>query len=89
MSEGNINVRPNKLIAALLRELSVEVGRGSVEHRRMNRALLRGFRAGLMASQPQVDAVAMDEALRHELGLQPSFQRRQPVPAGTAEVVTK
>lgn len=83
----NLNARYDKLVAALLRELTVESGRGSVERRQMNRHILRGFRAGLMTSQSQMDAAALEEELRHGLGLPPSFRREQPVPAGTSTEV--
>nr|WP_314530877.1 hypothetical protein [uncultured Pseudomonas sp.] len=80
----NSNIQFSNLFAALLRELTVESGRGSVERRRMLRHILRGFRAGLLASQSQMDADAMEEALRHGLGLPPTFQRQKTVPAGTS-----
>lgn len=82
-SKENPSTQCDKLFAALLRELTLESGRGSVERRRMNRHILRGFRAGLLASQSQMDADAMEEALRHGLGLPPTSQRQKTVPAGT------
>jgi len=89
MTEENPNVRHGELFAALLHELRVEAGRGSMERRRMNRHILRGFRAGLWGAQSQLDAVAVETALRRRMGLEAPYQRNQPVPVGTTEEVMK
>ncbi|MNV97486.1 hypothetical protein D3C71_1926120 [compost metagenome] len=69
----------------MLRDLQVAIERthASGEQRRRRRAVLRGFRAALWASQSKPNEAELEVVLREELGLPVMLYRRQPVPVGT------
>ncbi|WP_137806791.1 hypothetical protein [Pseudomonas sp. G(2018)] len=72
-------------IEVLLRRLQVEAERSKFtgEQRRRNRALLRGFRSALWASQSKLSVAELGALLREELGLPAVLGQIQPVPVGT------
>lgn len=74
-------------IERLLCKLQAEAETGTLDNRRRNRAMLRGFRAALWGASCKASVTELEEVLRHELGLPPTFQRQQPVPAGTSTEV--